>query len=50
MGLVVNHKKYGLGKTKYTDSAVNGKIIVYFDSGKKILCKKDNLEIKGYWD
>lgn len=50
MGLIVYHKKYGLGRTKHSDSAINGKIMVYFDNDRKTLCKKENLEIKGYWD
>ena len=36
--------KLGRGQTKNGDKPVNGKIIVYLDNGKKILCDPKNIK------
>lgn len=42
--------KLGRGQTKNGDKPVNGKIIVYLDNGKKILCDPKNIKPIGFWD
>jgi len=42
--------KSGKGQTDNNEQPVKGKIIVTLDSGSKILCSPQNIEIIGYWD
>lgn len=48
-GKIVETKR-GRGRTKNGDNPVNGKIRVYLDDDKKILCAPHNITIIGYWD
>jgi len=40
----------GQGDTNNKDKPVNGKIIVYLNNGKKILCDPLKIKIIGFWD
>lgn len=42
--------KLGLGCTKNEDNAVNGKIPVYLNDGRKVLCSVQNIKIVGFYD
>lgn len=42
--------KFGRGKTKNTDALVYGKIPVYLDDGRKVLCRLENVKTVGYYD
>jgi len=41
---------FGKGQTKNEDKPVGGKILIYLDNGKKILCSPKNLKLIGFWD
>lgn len=40
----------GRGRTKNGDQPLDGKIIVYLDDGRKILCDPKNVKKIGYWN
>jgi hypothetical protein len=42
--------KSGKGYTKHSDKPENGKIPVYLESGRKILCSPENVKIIGFKD
>ena len=42
--------KLGKGRIENYDRPINGKIIVYLDDGKKIVCKPENIQVIGYFD
>lgn len=42
--------KLGLGCTKNEDSPVNGKVPVYLNDGRKVLCSVENIKVIGFYD
>ena len=38
------------GRTYHKDPHVNGKLLVYTEDGKKLLCRPDNIIFKGFID
>lgn len=42
--------KSGQGQTNNDDEPINGKIKVYLEDGKKILCNPKDMEPIGFWD
>lgn len=48
-GMIVE-TKLGRGQTKNNDCTVGGKIPVYLDDGRKLLCSPEKLRIIGYYD
>lgn len=48
-GRIVNTAS-GQGQTNNKDKPINGKIIVYLDDGKKILCDPKKITPIGFWD
>jgi len=42
--------KLGPGVTKNEDNAVNGKVPVYLNDGRKVLCSIQNIKIVGFYD
>lgn len=42
--------KFGPGYTKNEDSAVYGKVPVYLNDGRKILCSMENITVIGFYD
>ncbi len=42
--------KQGKGQTKNSDKLFNGKIFVYLENGKKILCSPENIKLIGFYD
>lgn len=42
--------KLGPGITKNEDKPVNGKIPVYLNDGRKVLCSIENIQIVGFYD
>ncbi len=42
--------KQGKGQTKNSDKLFNGKIFVYLENGKKILCSYENIKLIGFYD
>ncbi len=49
-GKVVKTKSGKQGRTKNGDKTVKGKIKVYLDDGKLLLCSPENLTPLGFWD
>lgn len=48
-GIIVE-TKLGRGITKNEDNAVNRKVPVYLDDGRKILCSIENIKVIGFYD
>ncbi len=48
-GYIVETKS-GYGRTYHHEKPLNGKILVYLDSGGKLLCSREKLSIKGFID
>lgn len=48
-GMIVE-TKLGRGQTKNNDTTFEGKIPVYLDDGRKILCKPENIKRIGFYD
>lgn len=42
--------KLGPGITKNEDSPINGKVPVYLNDGRKVLCSLQNIKIIGFYD
>ena len=42
--------KLGNGITKNDDAPVNGKVPVYLNDGRKVLCSIQNIKIIGFYD
>lgn len=42
--------KLGRGYTKNSDTPVNGKVPVYLDDGRKVLCSIENIKQLGFYD
>ena len=42
--------KLGRGKTINGDISVDGKIPVYLDDGRKLLCSIENIKVIGFYD
>jgi hypothetical protein len=42
--------KLGPGITKNSDVPVNGKVPVYLNDGRKVLCSIQNIKIVGFYD
>jgi len=49
-GRIVEHEKYGKGKVFVDRILYQGKVLVYFDSGKQILCNVNNIKWVGFFD
>ena len=47
---VIVETKLGQGKTKNEDDAINGKVPVYLDDGRKVLCNPEKIKIIGFYD
>lgn len=50
MGKIVKHKIFDRGITKNSDKPVGNRIMVYFESGKNILCNPANLDVIGFYN
>jgi hypothetical protein len=42
--------KLGRGITKNEDNPINGKVPVYLNDGRKVLCSVQNIKIEGFYD
>ena len=42
--------KFGTGRTKHSDNAIQGKIPVYLSDGRKVLLNPKNVKITGFID
>jgi hypothetical protein len=42
--------KLGQGVTKNEDNPINGKVPVYLNDGRKVLCSIQNIKIIGFYD
>ena len=42
--------KLGQGITKNEDDAINGKVPVYLDDGRKVLCSIEKIKVIGFYD
>ena len=42
--------KLGQGTTKNEDDAINGKVPVYLDDGRRILCSIEKIKVIGFYD
>lgn len=49
-GRLVLTKDGTKGITKSSDPVIDGKVCVYLEDGKKMLCKTKNLKVTGYYD
>lgn len=48
-GLIVLTRN-GPGITKYSDHPIQGKVLVYLDSGGRLMIDRRKLKVVGYWD
>jgi hypothetical protein len=48
-GMIVE-TKLGRGQTKNGDTTIDGKIPVYLDDGRKLLCRPENVKPIGFYD
>jgi hypothetical protein len=42
--------KLGSGITKNEDNPINGKVPVYLNDGRKVLCSIHNIKVVGFYD
>jgi len=42
--------KFGNGITKNEDPDINGKVPVYLNDGRKVLCSIQNIKVIGFYD
>ncbi len=42
--------KLGPGVTKNEDNPINGKVPVYLNDGRKVLCRLQNIKVIGFYD
>lgn len=48
-GMIVS-TKLGEGITKNEDNPINGKVPVYLNDGRKVLCSIQNIKFLGFYD
>ena len=49
-GGTIVETKLGKGTTKNDDNPINGKVPVYLNDGRKVLCSIQNIKIIGFYD